>query len=281
MKKTRLTEYDSNRSGGLIAINLRELGEASDDGAATGDRDELVGAQPGRCGRRHRAGLPQGPVAALPRHRRRAAADGPLDVRRHRHEVPRRRRAAGDGGRARDPARPRGRRGRRRRRRGGPPAPVRGVRERQRQAHRHRRVPGAGPGRPRHQGRGRLREARQPGRRRDGQGRRRGHGRDGEGQGRAVPRRRRRGQGPHHPGRAVRPSGRRRLDHRDHPQRRDRGRGRDRGGDRGRRRGWAPRRAADAEVSTDGAGRAEAGADGVPSDPDDSDASGETTGGEA
>ena len=24
VKKTRLTEYDSNRSGGLIAINLRE-----------------------------------------------------------------------------------------------------------------------------------------------------------------------------------------------------------------------------------------------------------------
>ncbi len=44
VKKTRLTEYDSNRSGGLIAINLRELGEATDDGAPTGDRDELVGA---------------------------------------------------------------------------------------------------------------------------------------------------------------------------------------------------------------------------------------------
>ncbi len=44
VKKTRLTEYDSNRSGGLIAINLRELGEPSDDDAATGDRDELVGA---------------------------------------------------------------------------------------------------------------------------------------------------------------------------------------------------------------------------------------------
>ncbi len=47
VKKTRLTEYDSNRSGGLIAINLRELGEASDDedpAAAAGERDELVGA---------------------------------------------------------------------------------------------------------------------------------------------------------------------------------------------------------------------------------------------
>ena len=51
VKKTRLTEYDSNRSGGLIAIKLRELGEADeeagDDGETqpVGDRDELVGAR--------------------------------------------------------------------------------------------------------------------------------------------------------------------------------------------------------------------------------------------
>jgi DNA gyrase subunit A len=46
VKKTRLTEYDSNRSGGLIAINLRELGEApaEDDAPVAGERDELVGA---------------------------------------------------------------------------------------------------------------------------------------------------------------------------------------------------------------------------------------------
>ncbi len=48
VKKTRLTEYDSNRSGGLIAINLREVGEAppaDDDGPVTlAERDELVGA---------------------------------------------------------------------------------------------------------------------------------------------------------------------------------------------------------------------------------------------
>lgn len=48
VKKTRLTEFDSNRSGGLIAVRLRELGEApegDDDGPVTAaERDELVGA---------------------------------------------------------------------------------------------------------------------------------------------------------------------------------------------------------------------------------------------
>ncbi len=44
IKKTRLTEYDTNRAAGLIAINLRELGEPAEDGVRSGDRDELVGA---------------------------------------------------------------------------------------------------------------------------------------------------------------------------------------------------------------------------------------------
>ncbi len=39
VKKTRLREYDSNRSGGLIAINLRENGDGPQS------RDELVGAK--------------------------------------------------------------------------------------------------------------------------------------------------------------------------------------------------------------------------------------------
>src|SRR3954470_2142773 len=42
VKKTRLSEYDSNRSGGLIAINLRGNG-VDDDGAVFGD--ELVSAR--------------------------------------------------------------------------------------------------------------------------------------------------------------------------------------------------------------------------------------------
>jgi DNA gyrase subunit A len=42
VKKTRLTEYDSNRTGGLIAINLRE-GEPGEDGEAT--TDEVISAR--------------------------------------------------------------------------------------------------------------------------------------------------------------------------------------------------------------------------------------------
>ncbi|GAB3594130.1 DNA gyrase subunit A [Angustibacter peucedani] len=42
VKKTRLTDYDSNRSGGLIAINLRENG-VDGEGSAVGD--ELVSAR--------------------------------------------------------------------------------------------------------------------------------------------------------------------------------------------------------------------------------------------
>ena len=86
VKKTRLADYDSNRSGGLIAINLRE-------------GDELVGGRAGLGRRRPAARLAQGPVGALHRDRRGAAPDGALDLRRHRHEVPRRRRPARDVGR--------------------------------------------------------------------------------------------------------------------------------------------------------------------------------------
>ena len=60
-------EYDSNRTGGLIAVNLRE-------------GDELVGAGLASSRRRPAARLAQGPVGALPRRRRRAAADGPGDL---------------------------------------------------------------------------------------------------------------------------------------------------------------------------------------------------------
>ena len=42
VKKTRLTEFDTNRSAGLIAINLRANGEDAGEGAAT---DELVSAR--------------------------------------------------------------------------------------------------------------------------------------------------------------------------------------------------------------------------------------------
>ena len=52
VKKTRLSEYDTNRRRGLIAINLRE-------------GDELVGAGLAFSDRRRAAGLGQGPVGAV------------------------------------------------------------------------------------------------------------------------------------------------------------------------------------------------------------------------
>ena len=77
VKKTRLTEYDTNRSGGIIAINLRE-------------GDELVSALLVERAIDLLLVSPQGHVAPLHRDRRGAAPDGPLDLRRHRHALPRR-----------------------------------------------------------------------------------------------------------------------------------------------------------------------------------------------
>ncbi len=148
VKKTRLAEYDSPRSGGLIAINLR-------------DGDELVGAGPGVLDRRPAPGLAQGPVGALPRRRRDAAPDGPGDQRRHGHALPRQRLAAGD---ERDP-----------RRRG--PGRVRGLRERPGQAHGRLGVDRQGPRHPRCRRRQDLREGRRPRRRPDRRRGRRGAGR--------------------------------------------------------------------------------------------------------
>ena len=81
VKKSRLTDFDSNRTGGLIGINLR-------------DDDELVGAVLCSAERRPAAGLRRGPVDPVQRQRRGAAADGPGDVRRARDAVQRRRPAA-------------------------------------------------------------------------------------------------------------------------------------------------------------------------------------------
>ena len=98
VKKTRLAEYDSNRSGGVIAINL-----------ARGRRGHLGGAVHRR--RRPAAGVPQGSVRAFPRRRRHTASHGPCHAGCDRHEVPRQRRAARHG------RRPRGRLRRHRHRR--------------------------------------------------------------------------------------------------------------------------------------------------------------------
>ena len=63
VKKTRLGEYDSPRTGGVIAINLRD-GRRADRGQADRRRG------------RPAAGLSQGPVGALHRRRHSVAADG-------------------------------------------------------------------------------------------------------------------------------------------------------------------------------------------------------------
>ena len=116
VKKTRLEEFDSNRSGGIIAINLR-------------DEDELVGAALVGAGGRPAAGLQEGAGDPVQRHRRGAAADGPGHLGRDRHAVQRRRRTAGHGGRPGG----HGRSGRH----------ERGIRE----TDPDRGIPGAGPGR--------------------------------------------------------------------------------------------------------------------------------------
>lgn len=85
VKKTRLSEYDSNRSGGVIAINLRE--------DADGHPDEARLGAPRRRDRRPHPRLAQGPVDPLHGERRGHAAPGTRHLGRHRHEVPRGRRA--------------------------------------------------------------------------------------------------------------------------------------------------------------------------------------------
>jgi DNA gyrase subunit A len=69
VKKTRLTEYDSPRSGGLIAVNLREDDELISAQLVSADDDLLLVSRKGsRCASSRR---------------RPAAADGPRDQRCH------------------------------------------------------------------------------------------------------------------------------------------------------------------------------------------------------
>ena len=143
VKKSKLTDFDSPRSGGIIAINLREDDEVIAARLVSPERGPAAGQQ-GRAGHQ------------VPRRRRFAAPDGPGHLGRHRDALQRRRRAAGH---VRGPGR---------RRRAG------GHRRRVRQAHARGRLPGAGPRRPR-RGHGQDRRSpRRAGRRADGDGRRRG-----------------------------------------------------------------------------------------------------------
>ena len=81
VKKTRLTEYDTNRTGGIIAINLREGDELVSAMLVEDDSEILLVS---------RKGMSLRFVAEESSLR----ADGPLDLRRDRHALPRRRRAA-------------------------------------------------------------------------------------------------------------------------------------------------------------------------------------------
>ena len=77
VKKTRLEEFDSNRSGGIIAINLRDEDELVGAALVAPEDDLLLVSQEG-------AGDP------VQRHRRGAAADGPGHLRCDRHALQRR-----------------------------------------------------------------------------------------------------------------------------------------------------------------------------------------------
>jgi DNA gyrase/topoisomerase IV subunit A len=115
VKKSKLTDFDSPRVGGLIGINLRE-------------DDELVGAVLCAASDDLLLVSAEGPVDPVHRERRGAAPHGPGHVRRAGDAVQRRRPAARAGRRARGHVRPR--------RHGG----------RLRQAHPDRGLPGAGSG---------------------------------------------------------------------------------------------------------------------------------------
>ena len=88
VKKTKLTDFDSNRTGGIVAINLREDDELIDASLISAD-DDLLLVSRNAMSIRFKADDDD------------TAADGTRDVRRDRHAVRRRGRTARHGGRAR------------------------------------------------------------------------------------------------------------------------------------------------------------------------------------
>ncbi len=119
VKKTRLSDYDSNRSGGVIAITFRD------------DSDEVIAARLVSARRRPDPGVAARAVGPVPLRRRHRAADGARHRGSHRDALPRRRRAAGG------------------RRRAAGRVPAHRHRRRVRQAHPARGVDGQGPRHPR------------------------------------------------------------------------------------------------------------------------------------
>ncbi len=241
VKKTRLSDYDSPRSGGLIAINLRDGDELVGAGLASNRDDLLLVSRKGQSVR-----FTATDEALRPMGRSTSGVTG-MKFRAGDHLLAM---AVVEEGESPDVfvVFENGLAKR---------TPVVGV-------------PPPGPRRPRHPGRQALRQGRRPRRRPHGERDRRGHGRHGEGQDRALAGRR---GAPHRPldaGREVRRSRQGRLDRRRRPQRRVGHRGRA----RGRGRGWAGAGTDGVDgdttgvsgVSADGAPATVPGPDGVPSD---------------
>ena len=171
VKKTKLSEYDSPRTGGLIAVNLREDDELVGAGLASSVDDLILVSRKGQSVRFH-----ANDDALRPMGRATSGVVG--------HEVPRRGRAAVDL-----------RRGARR-----GPRRVRGVRERAGQALAGVGLPRQGARDPRRTRGAGVRAGRRPGRGAHRRRGRRGHGRHGEGQDRPLPGRRGTPHRAQHPG---------------------------------------------------------------------------------
>ena len=78
VKKTKLTDFDSNRTGGIVAINLRDDDELIDAALISAEDDLLLVSRKAH-------------VDPVPRRRRDPAANGPGHVRRVRDAVQHRR----------------------------------------------------------------------------------------------------------------------------------------------------------------------------------------------
>ena len=191
VKKTRLEDYDTNRSAGVIAINLRDGDELVSAQLVSETDDLLLVSRKGQSIR-----FTATDEALRPMGRATSGVTG-MKFREHGRTAGRRRRH---------------RRGVRLHRHRG----------RLRQAHRGGGIPAAGPRRTGHQGGQAGRGPRRPGRGADRRGGRRGPGGHERRQGGTLCRGRGARQGPRHHGRHLRQAGQERPHHRGGPQQRTR-----------------------------------------------------------
>ena len=196
VKKTRLSEYDTNRTNGLIAVNLREGDELVGAGLASAADDVLLVSVKGQSVRFNATDetlRPMGRATSGVTGMKFRDGDQLLSMSVVRDgEDPDVFVVFENGLAKRTPASD---------------------------------YPVKGRGDPRGQGGPDLRARRRPGRRADRRRGRRGHGRHGEGQDRPLPRRRGAPHQPQHHGRAVRQAGQGRRDRGGGPQRREGRRG--------------------------------------------------------